>query len=52
VAKREWLRGMDERNGFRPVGNAKEAGTRWQACLRVPARTFSLLQLLWFTVFV
>jgi hypothetical protein len=33
----EWVRGMDKRNGVRPVDAAREAGTRRQACRRVPA---------------
>ena len=51
MASRERVRGMGQGNGFRPVGNAREAGTRQQASRRVPARTFSRFQLLWFIVF-
>src|SRR6266403_2702140 len=39
-------------NGIRPVITAREAGTRRPAGRRVPARTFSCLQLLRFIVFV
>jgi hypothetical protein len=43
---------MGKGNGVRPVGSAREPGRGGQACLRVPARTFSLLQLLRFILFV
>lgn len=42
---------MGQGNGFRAVGNAREARRRQQAC-RLRARTFSLLQLPCFIVFV